>query len=318
MDIWYFYKEQPPVKVTEITGLDSEGFIWIDAQPPETINTINLSNQLTHTTLNDRHVKDCLNLQHPCFYDSTQLYDILIFRSLVAEDQDNIDTAPIAFILYPNLLVSFNNNDTAIKRVKQRFEDAHKRIPSDPASLLQLILNKVIDSFLELKTPLFNKFNGWEQKLLDNSEQFNDWLDLLHFKAEVRKLRILSEEQQDVVYQWRHDLEISLSEQLSVRFNDLSEHIRRILRYSLQLENEIESLIQLHYSKIGNRTNEIMRLLTVISAIFLPLNLIAAILSMNFQHSLLLAHPHGPEMSLIGMLIIGVLMFFFFKWKDWI
>lgn len=320
MDMWYFNKEQTPQKVTALDQLAPDGFVWIDAQSDEILNVLNFTNKLTDSYLNERHVKDCLNPQHPCFYDSTQLYDFLIFRSLIAEHQNqaDIETAPISFILYHNLLISFNNNDDAIARVKSRFAEPRKRLPSEPISLLQVILNEIVDNFLALKSPLFERFTFWEGKLLDSREQFSDWIDLLHFKTEVRKLRSLSEDQQDVIYQWRQDSEMGITEQLSVRFNDLADHVRRILRYTLQLENEIDSLIQLHYSKTGNRTNQIMRVLTALSAIFLPLNLIAGIFGMNFQNLKFFTHPYGPEITLWGMFLVGFVLLIFFKLKDWI
>jgi magnesium transporter len=61
------------------------------------------------------------------------------------------------------------------------------------------------------------------------------------------------------------------------------EHIERVMRHARRLEQSAETVVQIHFSAQGNRTNDIMRTLTALTAIFLPLNLIAGIFGMNFE-----------------------------------
>lgn len=319
MDIWYFDSTHTE-KLTTVNELPQEGFIWIDAQPDEVNDIIELAQALTKTTVNERHIHDCLNRHHPCFYDSTLGYDILIFRSVVSDHLNaQIHTAPVAFLIFNNLLVSFNNKDSAISRIKERFEGLRKRIPHDPFSLLYLILNEIVDNFLELRGKLIDTYSYWQNQLFSHTKHPLNWSQFLLFKTEVRKLRILSEEQQDVIHQWRQDIEVGISEQMAVRFNDLAEHIRRILRYTTQLENELDTLTQLHYSLISNRTNEVVRILTVISGIFLPLSLITGIFGWNFTHmQTVFNNRFAPGITLFGMACLGWGLFLFFKKKKWI
>ena len=86
-----------------------------------------------------------------------------------------------------------------------------------------------------------------------------------------------------------------------MRSRDVQEHIERVLAHVRRLEHSAETAVQMHFSALGHRTNDIMRTLTVLTAIFLPLNLITGFFGMNFE-ALPLIH------SGIGVLIAGGLM----------
>lgn len=318
METWFFTTSKIEV-LEELTAPPTKGFIWIDASQEEVLQVAEKIYAITNIPINEEHIDDCQNLTHPSFYEATKAYDILVFRSLVSScEPDLIETKPIASLIFPRIIVTFNQHDAAIDRVKKRLLGSSRRLPDGPKTLLFIILDEIVDNFLLLKTPLLEEYNYWEQQLFEGHTRNVDWLEFLNFKTSTRKLRILGEEQQDVIYQWRQDNETDSNEHLTIRYNDLRDHLKRIIRYANQLESDLDTLIQLHYSLIGNRTNEAMRVLTVLSAIFLPLNLVAGIFGMNFTHMKVLNANLGLDYTLWGMLILGIGLFVLFKWKEWI
>jgi magnesium transporter len=72
-------------------------------------------------------------------------------------------------------------------------------------------------------------------------------------------------------------------ELLRVRSRDVLEHVERVLTHVRRLEQSAETAVQMHFSALGHRTNDIMRTLTVLTAVFLPLNLITGFFGMNFD-----------------------------------
>ena len=102
-----------------------------------------------------------------------------------------------------------------------------------------------------------------------------------------------------------------------MRYTDLLEHIRRVGKFAIGQQHEVEGLMQLHFSAVAHRTNEIMRLLTVLSAIFLPLTLIAGIYGMNFHNMPELHSRNGYFLTLAGMLLLAVGLLAWFRWKKW-
>lgn len=318
MVIWLLSKTHADI-AEHVEKVPEKGFVWINAQQNELQNVVDMIRQLTTVTINEEHVHDCQNPQHPNFYERTLTYDILIFRSLVGKQAHCIiETVPITFFILEKIIVTINNNDEAIARVIKKIPTMNKKALIEPSNLMFIILDEIVDNFLLLRVPLLERYNDWEALLFDRNTSKIDWRSFLDFKTEVRKLRFISEEQQDVIYQWRQDNEPSFNEVLAIRYNDLEDHIKRIIRSASQLENELDTLTQLHYSLIGNRTNDTMRTLTVLSGIFLPLNLIAGIFGMNFVHMKVFQSPYAVDLTLWGMLVLAIILLSIFKLKDWL
>lgn len=103
-------------------------------------------------------------------------------------------------------------------------------------------------------------------------------------------------------------------ELLKVRSRDVLEHIERVVHHVRRLEQNAETAVQMHFSAQSNRTNDIMRTLTALTAIFLPLNLIAGIFGMNFEFIPLLHEKAGFWWAMGSMtLIAGVLTGLFWR-----
>ncbi len=83
------------------------------------------------------------------------------------------------------------------------------------------------------------------------------------------------------------------------------EHIERVVHHVRRLEQSAETVVQIHFSAQGNRTNDIMRTLTALTAIFLPLNLIAGIFGMNFEFIPLVHHAAGFWWAMGSMAFIA-------------
>ena len=88
--------------------------------------------------------------------------------------------------------------------------------------------------------------------------------------------------------------------------------------YAEDQQSEVESLVQLHFSAVAHRTNEIMRVLTVVSAIFLPLSFVAGVFGMNFEIMPGLKHPYGYFIALGGMAVVAVGLLVLFRVRRWI
>ena len=93
-----------------------------------------------------------------------------------------------------------------------------------------------------------------------------------------------------------------------MRSRDVLEHIERVVHHVTRLEHNAETAVQMHFSAQGNRTNDIMRTLTALTAIFLPLNLIAGIFGMNFEFIPLLHREAGFWWTMGSMALIALTM----------
>jgi Mg2+ and Co2+ transporter CorA len=103
-------------------------------------------------------------------------------------------------------------------------------------------------------------------------------------------------------------------EMLTIRSRDVLEHVERVIAHVRRLEQSAEAAVQIHFSALGQRTNDIMRTLTVLTAVFLPLNLITGFFGMNFENLPLIHRAGGTWIAIALMVGIGAALAVWF-WR---
>ena len=334
----------------EPAALPGDGYVWLDllheealANPERFLGTVE---RLTGVRIFDLHLQDATNPQHPSFFDSTNEYQMLVFRKLstgeappLAERQQmtadqrrllqEIVTRPITFFVFDRMLVTVRQGQSkSIEAVRQKMLDAKRsnndgmvaermRAPTRPGELMLRMLNVMVDRYLELREPLSDRLDRWQRDLLDPRRPFSNWTALLEARIELRKLENLCEGQYDALTELRDAYleqteQANISDSYLVRLSDVMEHIQRVLYHARRLESSIESAVQLHFSANTHRTNEIVRTLTAIAAIFAPLTLITGIFGMNFRHMPLLDDVDGFWVTTGAMATVAAIMLLYF------
>ncbi|MEJ2590146.1 MAG: CorA family divalent cation transporter, partial [Candidatus Thiodiazotropha sp.] len=160
--------------------------------------------------------------------------------------------------------------------------------------------------------------SSWQERLLRHDEQVVDWHALIRLHGQLRRLEVVIDSQMDALRQWREQTTLELDIRMDVRFNDLQEHLRRVYNHAVVLQHDIDALVQIYFSVSSQRTNDILQFLTIVSAIFLPLNLIAGIFGMNFTNMPLLHVWYGTW--LIGglMIAIPIALMLWFRHRHWV
>jgi magnesium transporter len=293
----------------------------------------------------DLHITDLINTQLPSHYDYTSQYDILVFRRLAATRASTptatapparqsgppilrrIDTSPIGFAIFDKLLLSVHPEDCHIRdayankllhTATAESRAAGARLPTSPSDLMLRIVNSMVDGYLALRRELTQQLDHWQRELLSPRSRFNNWGALLEARKTLHLLDDVCEEQRASMQDWTEAVktwpepdspsDARERELLQVRSRDVLEHIERVVHHVRRLEQSVETAVQMHFSVQGNRTNDIMRTLTVVTAIFLPLNLIAGIFGMNFDFIPLLHKQTGFWWALGSMALIAALM----------
>lgn len=239
-------------------------------------------------------------------------------------------TQPVTFLIAEDVLITVHATgsrtiDAARRRLLEYRPKPHAsahapRPPASPQELMLRLLNAMVDQYLDLRHPLTMQIDRWQRALLNPRRPFNDWIALLDARIELRKLDHLCEEQHDALQELRDYLIDTIDsgehhrthDLLLVRVNDVMEHVTRVLNHARRLEASVESAVQIHFSAMAHRTSDIMRTLTVITALFMPLTLITGVFGMNFADMPLLKSKNGfwIAMALMGI-VVSVLLFLF-------
>ena len=305
----------------------------------------------------DLHVSDLLNAQLPSHFEDTSWYDLLVFRRLatapargepapdapvsiaaVRETLASVDTSPVGFAVFDRVLLTVHAPECSVaEHFMQRLSGpvaaavdprAASRRPSSPADLMLRMVNHMVDSYLDLRRLLTRHLGALQQQLLDPRSRFSDWSALLESRNALQALEDTCEDQRaavqewlDVLAQWPLAVEAAGQrerELLRVRSRDVLEHIERVLSHVRRLEQSAETGVQMHFSALGHRTNSIMRTLTVLTAIFLPLNLITGFFGMNFDALPLIHSATGVWVALLVMVAVGVGLLAYFRRKRYL
>ena len=255
----------------------------------------------------------------------------------VASAYARIESHPVGFAVFDRLLISVHPGGCNVaKNYVQRFLDdaklsvdalgARTRVPQSPADLTLRMVNTMVDSYLDLRKDLTAAMEHAQGELLKPTPDQDTWGDIMFARKRLHVLQDLCEEQQDAMQEWLDTLrELPLSsyhtdaaqalarrDQLVARARDVMEHIDRVLHHARRLEQSAETAVQIHFAAQGQRTNDIMRTLTAVTAIFLPLNLFTGFFGMNFDHLPLIHSTEGMwlALGLLALLATGIWVIF--------
>lgn len=312
--------------------------------------------RLGGSQLLDLHCADLINAAHPSHYDYTSVYDLIVFRRLATQEETATDAEPngparsmpaafrristraVGFAVFDRLLVSVHPAGcfTARSFLQRYLSDAvhsdgltttvRSRLPTTPADLMLRMVNVMVDSYLELRKVLSQQLDHWQQQLLRPGSRFSNWNALMAARNELHMLEDLCEEQHDAMQEWLDTLREQPAgampqaerDGLVARSRDVIEHIQRVVHHVRRLEQNAETVVQIHFSAQSNRTNDIMRILTALTAVFLPLNLIAGIFGMNFEFIPLIHQQDGFWWAMGAMAVIAVLLVVLFRRKRYL
>ncbi|MBF7685089.1 magnesium transporter CorA family protein [Acinetobacter sp. B10A] len=356
MQSYYFYRHQDTgiLSVSQhVSQQNHPDFVWIDCFREDVVNAVDLwqehiKNQ-AQLVVNEFHIADILNIEHPCGFDTMEEYDFLTFRKIMTPDDQHIlenqsneqhqsefglFTTPVNFIITGKYLITVrergnksmqNYVDRLSGLLEKNVTEQHRlrRLPNTPLNLALRILNSMIDDYLGLRTPLTRRVEFWQTELLQGKHYFKQWQQLLQENMAFQQVENLCEEQIETLQELRdeavenhHHLHetpsIDSLDLILVRINDLVSHIERIQKHTSRLRQSIQSAIDLHFSAISNQTNENMRILAIITAIFAPLTLLTGIYGMNFESIPGLKSPEGFWVMLMAMLMTTLLLTFYF------
>ncbi|MDM0067359.1 magnesium transporter CorA family protein [Variovorax sp. J31P207] len=254
-----------------------------------------------------------------------------------------VDTRPVGFAVFDRVLLSVHPEDGSVrdtfaaKLLAAAAPDGRgavpaldvravsARLPSGPADLMLRVINQIVDAYLDLRRELTRQLDHWQAELIDPHSRFTNWSALMDSRQSLYHLDEICEDQRAAIQDWIDSLETLPApagageqrerELIMVRSRDVLEHIERVVHHVRRLEQNAETAVQMHFSVQGHRANDIMRVLTVLTAVFLPLNLIAGIFGMNFEFIPLVHKADGfwIAMGSMGAIAIALVLIFWRK-----
>jgi magnesium transporter len=252
-------------------------------------------------------------------YDSFERYDFFVFRTIALNlAEHGVQSEKLSCFLGRNFLFTIHKNPI------EGIDLLWQRLPQDVRLMqrgVDFVLYSILDSLVDQHFPLVEEIEEHIDQIheLIFSDPSQTLLDeLLDLKRDLNLLRRQSMPQRELLNQISRGGARFIQPDHLIYFRDLYDHMYRIGE-SIDIEREMAtSTAEAYLSVVANRTNEIMKVLTVFSAIMLPINLVASIYGMNFEFMPELHWRWGFHFAISLMTLIAVVMLTWFWHKGWL
>lgn len=225
----------------------------------------------------------------------------------------------ISFILGKDYLISFQHRSSDhFTDVRDRIQKARGKIRTKKSDfLLFRLLEAIIDNYFEVVENISEKIEALDAMILN----YNDKNILKEIEIEKRKLielRKITQPMRDITYQLE-SAESNLIEKANKRyFKNLKDACITVLDEIDANKQILEGMANLYYAEQGQRMNEIMKVLTVVSSIFIPLTFIVGVYGMNFENMPELKYKYGYYTVVGVMFLIGLILLSYFLKRGWL
>jgi len=310
-------------KLPQLLG-DLSNTVWVDLRG-ETEEYINEARDVLANVFNFHHltIEDCLETRNQPKVEAFPDYIYFIVHGVKPGETgpNNFATKELDGYLGPNYVVTFHvERFLSIKLIKRKITNSTFVCDRGAAFLLQNILDELVDLYMPIVDDFDIEINTLEERVFSmRSGNGNQILsEIMDLRRSVARLRRISARQLDVLYRISHGEFAQIPAPMLPFYRDVHDHLIRITDLAENYRDLVTSLFDIHFAVVATRTNDVMKTLAVVSAIILPLSLIAGIYGMNFENMPELHSQNGYFIALASMALIAVGLVVYFWKKGWI
>ncbi|WP_033564858.1 magnesium transporter CorA family protein [Sphingobacterium sp. SYP-B4668] len=300
--------------MTEILIEDEKlPYIWIDITNPTREDFKDLATQYN---LHEASIKDCLEVGHLPKIEEFETYHFLIIRSIPQKFEETSDTLTeitdrVSIFFNEKFIITVHRNEIQYLNNIKRADRTNKKF-SNTKSLINFITSESLKTFENLViTELNERLDEYEEIVFLHSKRKPFLKRLYYLKRQIDVIRNILALCKDIVDYFH------MPEYKNIYTQDLRDLYVRTSTLYRNLSENTSQLLSVYFNIESNHTNEIMRTLTIISVFFMPLTFIAGVYGMNFKNMPELEWYYGYPLSLLIMVFVAVLIYYWFKRKRW-
>lgn len=299
------FKEKPTVTWININGIH-------DVELIEKIGK--------HFNIHPLVLEDIVNTGQRPKMEDFEDYIFIVLKMLYYDEKDEeIKAEQISLILGPNFVISFQEKEGDIfDPLRERIRSGKGRIKKMGSDYLAYaLIDAVVDNYFTILEKLGEEIEGMEEELVTNPTQ--ETLQAIHnLKRDMIFLRKSVWPLREVVSSLERGESPLIHETTGIYLRDVYDHTIQVIDTIETLRDLLSGMLDIYLSSISNRMNEVMKVLTIIATIFIPLTLVVGIYGMNFAYMPELGWRWGYPLVLLLMVAIGISMLVYFRRKMWL
>ncbi len=299
------YKETPSVTWINVDGLK------------HTDKILDIGQQYN---LHPLVLEDVVNTTQRPKIDEYDDYLFIVLKMLYYDKDEVLAIEQVSFVLGKNYVLTFQEAEGDVfGTIRDRLRADKGRIRGMKSDyLLYALIDAVVDNYFSIIEILGNKIEDLETELFTGNARENVNIEVQQLKREILKVRRAIFPLRDIINRVEKGEHPLIYKRTITYFRDIYDHLIQVSENIDIYREMIWSLMDMYMTTISNRMNEVMKVLTIMSSIFIPLSFLAGLYGMNFEYIPELKYQNGYFVLIGVMFLIFVGLIFYFKRKKWL
>ena len=298
--------------------LNQQSITWVN------INGLNHTETIQQITeIFDIHsliAEDIPNTYQRVKMDATENHIFIVFKMLHYDEDNSLKKEHVSFILGENYLLSFQEAEGDVfDTIRERIRKAKGKVRLKKADyLLYLLLDAIVDNYYHIIDEIGFKIDTYENQILNKNTESDLTFEIQNLKREILKLRKVVIPIKDILSKINKEHNKFILKENLIYYADLEDHLHQVID-SLEVYREmIIGLMEMQFTVVSNRMNEVMKVLTIIATLFIPTTFIAGVYGMNFKYFPELNYKYAYLIFWILIISVFIALIFYFKKKKWL
>jgi magnesium transporter len=295
-----------------------EGVTWINVNGISQVE--NLEQVGSCFNIHPLVLEDILDIEQRPKIEDYEDYLYIVLRNLShTPEVEEVETEPISLILGPHYVISFHEgNGDLFAPIRERLLRGKGRIRKMGADYLAYaIIDLIVDNYFVALETFSDKVEFLEDEVVTRPNP-QTLREVHRFKNDMIMLRKSLWPLREVIAQLERRESALISDQLSIYLKDVYDHTIIAIEEVETYRDILSGMLDIYLSSMSNRLNEVMKMLTIIATIFMPLSFIASLYGMNFKNMPELQWQYGYYVAVAFMGLIAGSMLWYFRRKHWI
>ncbi|MBO3116547.1 magnesium/cobalt transporter CorA [Winogradskyella sp. DF17] len=297
---------------------DTESVTWINIDGLKHTDKIEDIGRLYN--IHPLVLEDIVNTSQRPKIDEYEDYLFVVLKMLYYDTNEKLIVEQVSFVLGKNYVLTFQESEGDVfGTIRERLRLCKGRIRGLKSDyLLYALIDAIVDNYFSIIETLGNKIEDLETELFAGNARENINVEVQQLKREILRIRRAIFPLREIINRIEKNENKLIYKRTITYYRDIYDHLIQVSDNIDIYREMIWSLMDMYMTTISNRMNEVMKVLTIIATIFIPLTFIAGIYGMNFEHMPELHYKYSYYILWGLMIILFVAMLFYFKRKKWL
>lgn len=297
---------------------DTDSVTWINVDGLQHIDKIeDIGKQYD---LHPLVLEDIVNTTQRPKIDEYEDYLFVVLKMLYYDVNEEIVIEQVSFVLGKNYVLTFQEAEGDVfGTIRERLRFANGRIRGLKSDyLLYALIDAVVDNYFSIIETLGNKIEDLETELFTGHAREDVNIEVQQLKREILKVRRAIFPLREIINRIEKGEHPLIYKRTITYYRDIYDHLIQVSENIDIYREMIWSLMDMYMTTISNKMNEVMKVLTIMSSIFIPLSFLAGLYGMNFEYIPELKYRYGYFVLLGVMFTIFIGLLIYFKRKNWL